>query len=191
MLVKLQSAIALFTCGCLVSMAASPSSIGFVVTSGQVEVDGAVVHGNATLFQGNVVQAGNATSDLMFPGGSNLLLEPGSSVKVFRDYGVLERGVAVQRGSHTLVANGLKVSSLSPHGAVFIDLQDRSHLKVAAQDGAAEVRNQAGGLVARLEPGRALSFALQAPQQNSTSTPSQQTSPPRLRGKPHHPQVFN
>ncbi len=79
MLVKLQSAIALFTCGCLVSVAASPSSIGFVVTSGQVEVDGAVVHGNATLFQGNVVQAGNATSDLMFPGGSNLLLQPGVS----------------------------------------------------------------------------------------------------------------
>ncbi len=52
MLIKLQSAIALFTCGCLVSVAASPSSIGFVVTSGQVQVDGALVHGNSTLFQG-------------------------------------------------------------------------------------------------------------------------------------------
>ena len=39
MLLKLQSAISLFTCGCLVSVAASPSSIGFVVTSGQVQVD--------------------------------------------------------------------------------------------------------------------------------------------------------
>ena len=69
MLVKLQSAVSLFTCGCLVSVAASPSSIGFVVTSGQVQVDGAAVHGNSTLFQGNVVRAGDATSDLMFPGG--------------------------------------------------------------------------------------------------------------------------
>jgi hypothetical protein len=178
MFVKLQSAIALFTCGCLVSVAASPSSIGFVVTSGQVEVDGAAVHGNATLFQGNVVQAGNATSDLMFSGGSNLLLQPDSAVKVYREYTVLQRGGAVEHGGRALVADGLKVSSLSPHGAVFIELQDRSHIKVAAQDGAAEVRNEAGGLVAKLEPGRALSVALQVPQQNSTSTPPQQPATP-------------
>jgi hypothetical protein len=183
MLVKLQSAIALFTCGCLVSVAASPSSIGLVVTSGQAEVDGAAVHGNATLFQGNVVQAGNATSDLMFPGGSNLLLQPDSAVKVYREYAVLQRGGAVERGGRALVADGLKVSSLSPHGAVFIELQDRSHIKVAAQDGAAEVRNQTGLLVARLEPGRALSFALQAPPQNSPPTPSQQTAPPPAAGQ--------
>ena len=183
MLVKLQSAIALFTCGCLVSVAASPSSVGFVVTSGQVEVDGAAVHGNATLFQGNLVQAGNATSDLMFPGGSNLLLQPDSAVKVYREYAVLQRGGAVERGGRALVANGLKVSSLSPHGAVFIELQDRSHIKVAAQDGAAEVRNQTGGLVARLEPGRALSFAIQAPPQNSTPTPSRQTATPSAAGQ--------
>ena len=59
--VKLQSAISLFTCGCLVSVAASPSSIGFVVTRGQGQVDGAVFRGNSTLFQGNVVLAENAT----------------------------------------------------------------------------------------------------------------------------------
>ena len=80
MLVKLQSAIALFTCGCLVSVAASPSSIGFVVTNGRALVDGSAVHGNSTLFQGSLVEAGSATSDLMFSGGSNLLLQPGSAV---------------------------------------------------------------------------------------------------------------
>jgi hypothetical protein len=175
MLIKLQSAVALFTCGCLVSVAASPSSIGFVVTSGQVQVDGAIVHGNSTLFQGNVVQAGNVTSDLMFPGGSNLLLQPESAVKVFREYGVLEHGAAIQRGHHALVVNGLTVSSVSPQGAVFVDMQDRSHLRVAAQGGAAEVRNPNGSLVARLDPGKALSFVVQASPQNSTATPSQQS----------------
>jgi len=182
MFVKLQSAIALFTCGCLVSVAASPSSIGFVVTSGQVQVDGAVVRGNSNLFQGNVVQTGNATSDLMFPGGSNLLLQPGSTIKVFRDYGVLEHGAAMQRGPHALLADGLKISSLSPQGAVFVDVQDKSHLKVTAQSGAAEVRNPAGALVARLEPGKALSFAIQVSQQNPAQTPTPaagaQASPP-------------
>jgi hypothetical protein len=183
MLIKLQSAIALFTCGCLVSVAASPSSIGFVVTNGEVEVDGAVVHGNSTLFQGNVVRAGNATSDLMFAGGSNLLLQPGSAVKVFREYGLLERGAVVQRGSHTLVADGLKVSSLSPQSAVFVDMQDRAHLRVAAQGGAAEVRNPAGGLLARLEPGKALTFVVQVAPQDPNATTSPQNSTPPAAGQ--------
>src|SRR5882757_8950511 len=161
MLVKLQSAISLLTCGCLVCVAASPSNIGFVVTSGQALIDGAVVRGNSTLFPGNEVRAGNATSDLMFPGGSNLLLQPGATVKVFRYYGVLEHGAAIQRGPHALVADGLKVSSLSPLGAVFVEVQDGSHLRVVAQGGPAEVRNPAGLLVARLEPGKALDFSVQ------------------------------
>ncbi len=181
--VKLQSAISLFTCGCLVSLAASPSSIGFVVTSGQARVDGIVVRGNSTLFQGNVVRAGDASSDLIFPGGSNLLLQPGSTVTVFRDYGVLEDGAAVQRGHHALVADGLKVSSLSPQGAVFVDVQDKSHLKITAQNGAAEVRNPAGVVVARLEAGKVLSFTVQASPQNSTSTPPQQNPTPANGGQ--------
>src|ERR1700684_3060956 len=53
MLVKVQSAISLLTCGCLVCVAASPSSIGFVVTTGQAQFDGMAVHGNSTLFAGN------------------------------------------------------------------------------------------------------------------------------------------
>jgi hypothetical protein len=179
MLVKLQSAIALFTCSCLVSVAASPSSIGFVVTSGQAQVDGAVVHGNSTLFQGSVVQAGELVSDLMFPGGSNLLLQPGSAVKVYREHAVLERGAAIQRGNHgyALVADGLKVSSLSQQGAVVVGLKDSSHVEVTAQGGAAEVRTPAGVLVARLEPGKALSFAIQVAPQNSSPAPLPQNPP--------------
>jgi hypothetical protein len=180
-LVKLQSAISLFTCGCLVCVAASPSSIGFVITSGQVQIDGAAVRGNSTLFQGNVVRAGDATSDLMFPGGSNLLLQPGAIVTVFRDYGVLEHGAVVQRGHQALRADGLRVSSLSPQGAVLVDVQDKSHLKVTAQGGPAEVRNPAGLLVARLESGKALSFSVQQP--NATPTPPQQNSAPTADGQ--------
>ena len=180
MFVKLQSAISLFTCGCLVSAAASPSSIGFVVTNGQAQIDGMAVHGNSTLFQGSVVQTGDVTTDLMFSGGSNLLLQPGSAVKVYREYAVLQHGMAIQRRAHgyMLVADGLKVSSLSPQGAVVVARKDRSHLEVAAQGGPAEVRTAAGELVARLESGKALSFAIQAPAQNPTPAPSQQNASP-------------
>jgi hypothetical protein len=180
MFVKLQSAISLFTCGCLVSAAASPSSIGFVVTNGQAQIDGMAVHGNSTLFQGSVVQTGDVTTDLMFSGGSNLLLQPGSAVKVYREYAVLQHGMAIQRRAHgyMLVADGLKVSSLSPQGAVVVARKDRSHLEVAAQGGPAEVRTAAGELVARLESGKALSFAIQALAQNPTPAPSQQNASP-------------
>lgn len=184
MICKVQSAIALFTCGCLVSAAASPSSIGFVVTSGEARVDGAAVQGNSTLFAGSQVQSGIGTSDLMVSGASNLLLQPGSSIKVFREYAVLQHGIAVQRRTHgyALVAAGLKVSSLSPQGAVVVDLKDSSHLEVAAQGGAAEVRNPAGGLVARLEPGKSLSFLIQAAQQTPALPPAQQTQSPGTPG---------
>lgn len=176
--VRVQSAISLFTCSCLVCLAASPSSIGFVVTDGQAQVDGALVRGNSTLFQGSFVRAGNVTSDLMFSGGSNLLLQPGSAVKVYREYAVLQNGVAIQRGNHgyALVANGLKVSSLAPRGAVIVDLRDKSHVEVAAQGGAAEVRTPTGSLVARLEPGKTLTFAIQAPPQTPTTPAPPQTS---------------
>jgi hypothetical protein len=185
MLVKVQSAISLFTCGCLVSAAASPSSIGFVVTDGQAQVDGAAVYGNSTLFQGSVVQSGSGASDLMISGGSNLLLQPGSAVKVYREYAVLQHGVAIQRRTHgyALIADGLKVSSLSPQGAVVVGLKDRSHLEVAAQGGPAEVRTAAGDLVARLEPGKALSFAIQDSAKSPSSIPSQQNSSPTPAGQ--------
>jgi hypothetical protein len=175
MLLKVQSAIALLTCGCLVSVAASPSSIGFVVTRGQAAVDGAVVRGNSTLFQGSLVEAGDATSDLMLPGGSNLLLQPGSAARVYREHAVLENGTATQRGSQGyLIADGLKVSTLSPSGAVVVGVKDRSHIDVLAQGGNAEIRNPAGTLIARLEAGKAFRFALQASPQNA---PQQGTSP--------------
>jgi hypothetical protein len=180
MLVKLQSAIALFTCGCLVSVAASPSSVGFVVTNGQAQVDGSVVHGNSTLFQGSLVQAGSATSDLIFPGGSNLLLQPESAVKVYGEYAVLQNGAVVQRGTHGLLADGLRISSLSAEGAVIVGIKDRSHLEVAARGGPAEVRTGAGALVARLETGKAMSFTVQDSSQ--TPTASQQTPSPTASG---------
>ena len=83
------------------------------------------------------------------------------------------------------------ISSLSPQGAVFVDVQDKSHLKVTAQGGAAEVRNPAGLLVARLEPGKALSFAVQVSQQDSTPTPPQQNPTPTAGGQAHPQQARN
>lgn len=177
MLVRLQSAVALFTCGCLISVAASPSNVGFIVTNGDAQVDGLAVHGNSTLFPGSLVQAGSATSDLVFPGGSTLLLQPDSAARVYRDYAVLQNGAAVQRGTRGLLADGLRISSLSPQNSIVVDLKDRSHVEVLAQGGPAEIRSTAGALVARLEPGKALTLSIQDGQQ-APAGPGQPQTPP-------------
>jgi len=172
MLLRIQSALSLFTCGCLVAAASNPSGIGIVVTNGQAQVDGTVVHGNSTLFQGSVVQADKVTSDLRFSNGSNLVLQPGSAVKVYSEHAVVQQGTVVQRGTapYALVANGLKVSSSSPQGAVLVGVKDSSHLEVAAQAGSAEVRTAGGDLLARLEPGKTLNFAIGVGQGSSSVT---------------------
>jgi hypothetical protein len=181
MSVKLKSAISMFTCGCLVCVASSPANVGFVVTSGQAQVGGAVVQGNSTLFQGDLVQTGEATSDLMFPGGANVLLQPESAIRVYREYAVLQNGVATKHGNnaYALIADGLRVSSLSPQGSVVVGLKNRNQLDVTAQGGPAEVRNAGGILVARLEMGKALRVAIQAaPPQNSVSPALPQSAAP-------------
>jgi hypothetical protein len=178
MSIKLQSAVALLTCGCFTAVASSPASVGFIVTSGQAMIDGAVVHGDATLFQGNIVRAGESATDLVLAEHSNLLLQPGAEARVFHDYSVLERGIAIQRGSHSLVADGLKVAPSGAQGAVLVEVQDPLHVRVEAQDGAAEVRNPRGVLLARLDAGKTFNFALQAatpPTQEAT--PSSQALP--------------
>lgn len=179
MLIKLQSAISLVTCGCLVSLGASPSSIGFVVTNGEAVVDGATVQRNSTLFQGSLVRTGDTTSDLMLPGGSNLLLQPGSSANVYSDHAILRQGTATERGGHGYVvfADGLRVSTPSPDGAFVVGLKDRSHLDVSAQGAAAEVRSSAGVLLARLDAGKSLGFAVQDPPQTPAAPANPRDTP--------------
>ena len=53
---------------------------------------------------------------------------------------VLQKGAVIQRGTHGLVADGPKISSLSTQGAIVVGMKDKSHLEVAARGGPAEVR---------------------------------------------------
>ncbi len=162
MLRNLQSAVALLTCGCMAGYAAVPASIGFLVTDSSVLVDGTPVRGNSTLFSGSVVKGGPAASSLRFVDGSSLVLQSGAQVRVFRDHSVLEQGVATQidSGKRELIVDGLTIASLSEHGTVAAAWRDSSHVEAVAQNGPAEVRTPVGQLVARLNPGEPLTFAI-------------------------------
>lgn len=179
MLRTLQSAVALLSCGCLVGYAAVPVSIGILVTNTPALVDGIPIRGNSTLFAGNVVKAASAASSLRFADGSSLVLQPGAQVRVFRDYSVLDQGVATQTGSNrrALIVDGLTVSSLSRSGAVAAAWRDSSHFEAVAENSPAEVRTPVGQLVARLNQGERLTFTTSpaSPGQQAPATP---TGPP-------------
>jgi len=172
MFLKIQAAVSLFTCTCMLGATTVPtSSIGTVTANGEINVDGSAIRSNSTLFNGSVVQTSAVRSDVRLADGSQLVLNPDSRMTLYRDHAVLEQGLTMQRnaGKHAVIANGLKVSSETPNGVVLVDIQNRSHMEVAARSGAADVRTPAGDLVARIEPGKALSFDT-APAENVSAS---------------------
>ena len=165
MLLRLQSAVSLFTCSCLISVAsATPSNIGLVMTTGEVQVDGTSVRGNSALFSGSLVQSQDAISNLQFSDGTTAIMRPGATMTVYRERSVLKMGVTMQRGldKHPVIANGLRISGATPNAIALIGVKDASHLEVAAQEGETDVWTSSGNLVARVEPGKTLTFALLA-----------------------------
>src|SRR6266540_2871671 len=78
-------------------MAAS-SSIGMINAPGSFQINGAQVFGNATLFEGTVLQTGSVTGDLRFRTGARMQLSSDSRAKVYRDRLVLEQGIGQMEG---------------------------------------------------------------------------------------------
>lgn len=163
MLMRLQSAVSLITCGCLVTMAsAAPSNIGLVMTTGSVQVDGSSVRGNSALFSGSILKSEDASTSLQFSDGTNAIMKPDTTMQVFRERSILQKGITMQRGidKHAVIAAGLRISGTSPNAVALIGVKDPTHIEVSSQAGETDVWTSSGNLVARLEPGKILSFAV-------------------------------
>ena len=80
---------ALFAAVCL----AAPA-IGIVTASGHFNVEGSQVWGNATLFDGTVVETSTASSELALRNGVKVQLAAGSRARIWQNRMVLEKGVA-------------------------------------------------------------------------------------------------
>ena len=163
MILRWQSAVSLFTCGCLISAASTPaSSIGIVMTTGTVQVDGLEVPTASAIFPGSTVVSGDRTASLRYSDGTNAVMKPGAKLSVYREYSVLQRGIAVQGGieKHPVVADGLKITGSGSNVVAMVGVRDASYIEVAAQEGDANVLAPSGELVAKVEPGKPLSFTL-------------------------------
>lgn len=167
MLKKLPAVLALF---CMATYASAGTTVlGTASVRGDMRVDGITVKGNATVFDGSVVETEDASAMLRMGHGIDVTVSKGSQGTVYRDHFVLQRGESelTAPGSFELEASGLRVAANEPNAVGVVRLTPKNAVEVAALAGSFEVRDGQGVLLANVLPGRPLSFAMQA--QASTS----------------------
>jgi len=144
---------------CLCVAVAATGSIGVIRSSGDFRVDGSMMRGNGTVFDGNVIETTAAKSVVQLSAGQ-VTLAPESRAKVYRDRTVLEKGAGLLRDSdkHVFEAASLQVAPAGRDAVIQVDIQGPGRIAVAARSGSAFVRSASGILVAHLDPGMALAF---------------------------------
>lgn len=152
-------AVCLLLAGTLTLCGAASPSIGMVVAPGSFQIDHARVSGDATLFEGTVVQTGHTAGDLQLNTGIRMRLASDSQGRVFRDHLVLERGAGqLNGGGYRIEARTLRISAGEPYASAKVSISGTTRVQVAALTGSLRVTNARGLLVANLLPGAALEF---------------------------------
>jgi hypothetical protein len=146
----------LIASGFLFALVAVPPSIGVANSSGEFRVDGSVIQGNSTLFDGTVIETTSARSVLRIAGAQVTLL-PDSRAKVYRDHAIIEKGSGiVAHAQHlTVEAASLRIAPSAGDAVVQVEKTGQAQVVVATS---AEVRNASGVLIASLNPHMALAF---------------------------------
>jgi hypothetical protein len=149
----------LIASGFLFALVAVPPSIGVANSSGEFRVDGSVIQGNSTLFDGTVIETTSARSVLRIAGAQVTLL-PDSRAKVYRDHAIIEKGSGiVAHAQHlTVEAASLRIAPSAGDAVVQVEKTGQAQVVVATTAGSAEVRNASGVLIASLNPHMALAF---------------------------------
>ena len=148
--------------------AASPV-IGVATARGSFRVNDANVSGNATLFDGSLIETARATPSIRLENGATVQLSGESRSRIYANRMILERGQGELSGSYSLEALGLKVAAASRDARGRVSLTGSGTLEVASLAGDFRVTNRAGFLVGSIGAGRALAFA---PQSGGAAAPS-------------------
>lgn len=161
MLKKLQALAVLM---CMSSYAVGGTvSIGTASARGDMRVDNYTVKGNATLFDGSVVETGHATADLRLAKGTQIMMGTGSLGTLYRDRLVLQRGqTEIASNSFALQANGLRVTPAEPNSRGVVSIKSGKTVEVAALKGSFSVTNSVGVPLASVRPGSGMTFDVQA-----------------------------
>lgn len=149
---------------CMLSYAeAGTVSIGTASARGEMRVDNYNVKGNATLFDGSVVETGQASADLRLNKGVEITMSTASRGTLYSDHIVLQRGESELAASKSfeLQANGLRVIANEPNSRGVISMKPGNTVEVASLSGSFGVTNGHGIMLANVLPGRTFSFAMQ------------------------------
>ena len=139
---------------CTVPTVAVELGIGILMSDGTVTINRAVTAGNATLFDGNIVETGNGGSRLHLNNGTTLQFSRYTRGTVFSDRLVLEKGAAQIGGaSYEVNARRLHIVGRDARVGVLGKM-----VEVAALSAAVRVSNARGIFVAKVEPGKILDF---------------------------------
>jgi hypothetical protein len=148
-------------------LSAATPSIGVAMSEGSILINHSRAAGNATIFEGTILETQSAVSQVHLNGGAQFRLAADSRGTVFADHVNLEKGSARIAG-YSASASGLNIRADGSASAT-VSMRDQGVVQIAALTGSVHVFNAAGINVANLLPGRALDLQ---PQDAGASAPS-------------------
>jgi hypothetical protein len=154
---------ALLVAGLVIVVHAAGPTIGIATGRGSFLLNNSSISGNATVFEGAVLETSSTPSVVSLQNGSRMQLGVASRAKFYGDRLVLEKGAGELETSqaYRIEAEDLRIVPESSGAATRVALREHGKVAVVAMRGSANVTKGDGTLVARLETGTALEFALQ------------------------------
>jgi hypothetical protein len=146
--------------------AASPA-IGIVTASGHFTLDRSQVWGNATVFEGSIVETGAASSEIALRNGARLQLARDSRARILSDRVVMEQGIGQISGPESFEVNAANLR-IHTTGRLRVNMGDG--VQIASLLGSARVLSASGMLLAAIPAGRTMSFPPQAANGTVTRT---------------------
>jgi hypothetical protein len=146
----------------LANAEAGTTVIGTATARGSMRIDGHTVNGDATLFDGTVIETDKASATLHLNKSVEIILSNSARTTLYRDRLVLEQGSSewTGSGSFSLEANGLMVTASDPLSRGIVSKRTPNTIDVAAVTGELRVTNRHGLLLAGVRPGDTVSFAI-------------------------------
>jgi hypothetical protein len=152
--------------------------IGTVTAKGSFRVDNSTVAGNATLFEGTMIETKIAGSRMELSLGARVSLGADSKAKFYSDHMVLEKGQGrLEKAEHfRFEARGLTIQPETGVSSANVSLTGGGRVELAALAGSFRVLNSRGVLVANLASGHALELEPQTVETASKLTGTLRTA---------------
>ena len=142
--------IVLVVLGSFCAAVAAEPALGVATANGSFRLNNSTVNGNATLFDGAVIETTGTPSRVWLNNGPHLELSATAKAKVYRKRLVLETGMSdfSRPGKYQIEAGAFRISAVTPDSRGRVARNGKTAVQVAALSGALRVYNKAGVLLA-------------------------------------------